>query len=754
MIKNISIKNIASYGNEPEILKDLSKFNFIYGSNGVGKTTISRVIKEPENQKYSDSEIEWEYGNKMESLVYNRDFIEQNLNESNKIKGIFTLGEKDKKILDEIEKRKEDLDILKKDSTQLKNTLECEDSNGGKKGELKELESEFTEKIWEARKQLEDENNLLKEAFKGFRDNRNKFKDKVLGEHKNNASKILSLEEIQNKARTVFSENPQIIQSLDIPNFSGFINRESESILKKKVIGKSDVDIAEMIQKLDISDWVKSGIPFYQKNNNICPFCQQETDETLIQKFEEYFDETFEKDINTIKTFYEDYKNTSKTVQNFLLSTLDLENLSEFLDLEKIKSLKSLFDSNIQINIQKIEDKQKEPSRTIELESLNKILTEVKEIIQLANKKIKSHNDKVENIKNEKKILTGQVWKYFLKEQEGELSIYNRKEQECQKAIKSLEKKISQKSKEIKIKEEEVKDLEKDTTSIQPTIDDINKILKSFGFESFKLTKSDQERFYKIQRLDGTDVDDTLSEGEKSFVAFLYFYHLMKGSENEDGITKDRIVVFDDPVSSLDSDVLFIVSNLIRGLFSEIKNNKSSIKQIFVLTHNIYFHKQLTFNHDKLLGKNAKFWIVKKREQISKFEEYDTNPIKSYYELLWNELREYEKLNQCQNISMQSISIQNTLRKIIEYYFKILGNINYDKICNQFERDEKLICKSLISWVNAGSHSMNDDLYISIDESQIEKYLKVFKDIFHKAGQKAHYEMMINGSQMKEGQYE
>ena len=60
-----------------------------------------------------------------------------------------------------------------------------------------------------------------------------------------------------------------------------------------------------------------------------------------------------------------------------------------------------------------------------------------------------------------------------------------------------------------------------------------------------------------------------MSEGEKTFVTFLYFYHLLKGSESDSGMTTDRIVVFDDPVSSLDSDVLFIVSRLCQVDFRE-----------------------------------------------------------------------------------------------------------------------------------------------------------------------------------------
>ena len=42
MIEKIEIKNTATYIDET--LDNLSKVNFIYGNNGSGKTTVSRII--------------------------------------------------------------------------------------------------------------------------------------------------------------------------------------------------------------------------------------------------------------------------------------------------------------------------------------------------------------------------------------------------------------------------------------------------------------------------------------------------------------------------------------------------------------------------------------------------------------------------------------------------------------------------------------------------------------------------------------
>lgn len=128
------------------------------------------------------------------------------------------------------------------------------------------------------------------------------------------------------------------------------------------------------------------------------------------------------------------------------------------------------------------------------------------------------------------------------------------------------------------------------------------------------------------------------------------------------------------------------------------------------------------------------FWVVRKPGLLTELEKCPSNPIKTSYELLWSEVRRSDRSN---------VSIQNTLRRILESYFKILGGIDMDQLCGMFAGKEKMICRSLCSWVHAGSHYALDDLYVSIDDSMVDTYLKVFKGIFEKAGHIAHYKMMM-----------
>jgi wobble nucleotide-excising tRNase len=738
MIEAINISRTATYGNTPETLSGLAQFNFLFGSNGSGKTTIGRIIADESNFPYC--QVIWKGGTKLQPMVYNHDFIDRNFNQSKELKGVFTLGEKQVDTLAEIEREKKEQDVLIKEIENLTKNLQGSDGKGGKKGELEILEDELKKKCW-IQKQKYDVK--FQDAFEGYRNNSKNFKDKILQELNSNTSTLLSLEELEKKADSIFGKTPTTASTIPNVDAANLLTHESNLILKKRVIGKEDVDIAAMIKKLGNSDWVREGRTFYDVNNEVCPFCQQSTTDAFTKSLNDYFDESFATDSKSIDNLATNYATDGDRLLQ-QLSTI-ITSSSKFLDVEKLKLEKELLDTKIALNNQRLAEKKREASRIIELEPLGNIIAAINTLINSTNTQIKAHNNIVANFAKERSALTAQVWMFVLEELKADLDNFKITKNNLETAIQSLTLKIKKANEEMQQKTTKIRELEKQTSSVQPTIDGINALLISFGFQGFKLAKASTGTSYKLVRSsDGTDAKATLSEGEKTFVTFLYFYHLLKGSELDSGMTTDRIVVFDDPVSSLDSDILFIVSSLIKGLFEEVRDGKGHIKQLFILTHNVYFHKEVTFNPKRSNNKSMRdesFWIVRKSDHISKIEKHDSNPIKTSYELLWTEVRRQDRSN---------LTIQNTLRRILENYFKILGDVDPDKICALFSGKEKLICKTLFSWVNDGSHFAHDDLYVSIDSSLVETYLKVFREIFKKSDHFAHYKMMMGDAFIEE----
>lgn len=83
------------------------------------------------------------------------------------------------------------------------------------------------------------------------------------------------------------------------------------------------------------------------------------------------------------------------------------------------------------------------------------------------------------------------------------------------------------------------------------------------------------------------------------------------------------------------------------------------------------------------------------------------------------------------------------MRRILENYFKILGNINILAIIDKFEGHEKIQCQSLISWVNDGSHYSPDELYVAISDAMAQSYMRIFYKVFKVMDHMPHYKMMM-----------
>ena len=271
--------------------------------------------------------------------------------------------------------------------------------------------------------------------------------------------------------------------------------------------------------------------------------------------------------------------------------------------------------------------------------------------------------------------------------------------------------------------------------------------MKSYGFLNFEIVPTQEEGFYQIQREDGSIAEATLSEGEITFITFLYYLQLTKGGVTEDEVNNERVLVIDDPISSLDSNVLFVVATLIKDIIKNIKADIGNVRQLILLTHNVYFHKEVSFIDVRTKTCNkTNFWILRKNDKVTGLQSFEmNNPIQSSYELLWQELKSDEVKS--------TLTIQNIMRRIIENYFKVLGKYNDNDLILKFKtKEEQEICRSLISWINDGSHSINDDLYVELQDRTIEVYKNVFKNIFILTKNEGHYNMMMN--LIEEKQYE
>ncbi len=738
-ISQIVLKNAATFDENGASFKDLNSINFIYGANGSGKTTTSSFLKNlAENRiedKFANSKIEWHNDEILKIEVYNKQFKEEQFRNS-QVKGIFTLGKKTNENLENIESKKESINKENEKNTKNEKSLQK------LKQERKEKEKDFTDSCWEKLYKKNEED--FKETLEGFK-LKKKFKEKILKEFKNNEHneiEIGKLEKLKENIRIVFSKNQTELVPLEC-NLTDFDSVENHSIWEQKIVGSSDAIIADLIKKLSNEDWVAQGREYLSKDGSACPFCQQETiTEEFKKQLESYFDTSYQESTETIKKMKENYKDKTAGALEQLDKIVETEqkNQQTKLNTEIFKRIIETLKSKINGNQQKMFDKGKEMSRSFKLESTKNEIKEIRDLVDTANQQIANHNETIKDTKNQKKICVEQTWKFLVNEFKSDIQKYNKKDCGLEKGISNLNKEISENQEKIEKLENEIRELEKNMVSIKPIVNEINTLLKGYGFTNFSLACTEDEKSYRIQREDGQLVGETLSEGEVTFITFLYYYHLTKGSLKENDISKNKVLVIDDPISSLDSNILFIVSVLVKDLMREAME-KTNIKQVIILTHNTYFYKEITLKYDsKHYQGKCSFWIIKKDNNVSKIEKFEGNPVKNSYELLWQEVRRAKENN---NISW--VSLQNVMRRIIEYYFRILGGFEHnDSLSKCFENiEEKQICNSFISWFNDGSHGISDDLFVQSQDTSIETYLKVFENIFEKTGHEAHYKMMM-----------
>lgn len=204
------------------------------------------------------------------------------------------------------------------------------------------------------------------------------------------------------------------------------------------------------------------------------------------------------------------------------------------------------------------------------------------------------------------------------------------------------------------------------------------------------------------------------------------------------------MAVIDDPISSLDSSILWVVCQLIRNLMAEQADRKSSLTQLIVLTHNAHFFREITYIRTEEQGLKDKrtFATLRKRAgSPSTLTMEAENPAKSAYRSLWDEL-----VHAKENPAEQHPGLQNTMRRIIESYLKLLGGKGLDGLAENFKGTKLEIFQSFRAWANDGSHLVVfEELDCSPSEATTEMYLGVFEEVFRKTHQDGHYEMMMAG---------
>lgn len=762
MINNIIMKDVASYDNNGVKISDLKKLNFFFGFNGSGKSTIAKYLynisltEDLRDSRYNNCSQQGYNAEDNKILVYNEDFIKRNFIQSKELDGIFSLDETNDTIDNEIAKKEKDKE-KEKTYQEKREKLQrhiCE--------VFVEKEKHLADMCFDERKRFDAFLKMPKLKFSGSKSN---FLQKLRNDISKDYNSIsITFDSLKSNYDKLYEQEiKKIEENIDDEIYDKILNIEKESnkLLSEVIVGNNDVDIAKMIEELNISSWVSKGVNLLDKTNGRCPFCQKNTiDNNLIDKFTKYFDKSYEEKRERIREQYESYKSGMEDLLK------NLKNIVEVFNPEtKVSSCISTVDKIYNENKRIFEEKISAPNEKKSIQSISSIFNALSEI----KSKINENNVLFSELDEKRKEFENNIWIYMAKACESKILEFDRKNQQKDRIVQCIDSLIAMSKTKVSNINHIIDNLKSQTQDTQKAVSNINAILRNAGFLGFSIVEktrtNDISKYQLVRQIDcdseEISVFTTLSEGEKSFIAFLYFYQLCIGTnDKDDKRLKKKIIVIDDPVSSMDSQVLFVVSTLIQNLARYKWSKKGddndlrkeflneTIDQIIVLTHNFYFYKEIILDR-RPTNTDYNHYLVKKNENTVIENKQRIKVAVDDYTFMWQTLKEIKSTNQ-QN-PKNNIVIANLMRRIIDSYVCFVGlgtdcwgAIECDELKN--DTDKFYIKSSFLSEINKESHNVAalDTIYYqrisSIDTTLL---FDVFESIFKNIGEE-HYKLMMN----------
>tara|TARA_R110001583_G_C5667331_1_gene410339 strand:- start:1525 stop:3744 length:2220 start_codon:yes stop_codon:yes gene_type:complete len=738
MITKIDLNKVASFKTQATLETD-KELNLIYGLNGTGKSTLSNYLLKRTDENFKDCSVVGLDENH-EILVYNQTFIQENFFESESLKGIFTLSKENKEAITKIANAKKEIEKL--DGEKIKKTEELETE---KTSISKKLEN-AKNTIWKIKTDFSGGDRVLEFCLEGHKGSKDSLFNHIQGLTKPTDKPTKSIDDLKNEVQAIMGENAQKYAYVPKITFSSS-SSETENIFDKQIVGNENSSVSELITKLGNSDWVKSGLkhlpeePF--EENEDCPFCQEKTiSNELIANIKDYFDASYEADIKSLKTFLEQY---SQAIQQIPNKTI-FEANPKFETFKQDFEIKfSAFNQLIKSNKKKIEEKIKNPSVPKTLENSSKLLEEVNEIISKINALILEHNDKIDKKATVKTAIKKTFWQIMRWDYDQTISSYISDKGTSKTKTDTLNTAIKGFDKTILEQKSIISEEQKQTVNIEKAIANINDGLIDLGITDFEI-ENHEENLYKIVRGENKErVFRSLSEGEKMIISFLYFLEMCRGKQDATEIGKKKIIVIDDPISSLSHIYVFNIGRLIKNEFFGKKETKKdqetgekvniwkyNYEQVFILTHSLYFFYEITeTKHDERKETQKLFRLIKNNDG-SRFQKMKYEEIQNDYQAYWYIIKDENQ---------PPALIANCMRNVIEYFFNFVEK----KDLNNFFRQEPLNTnrfQAFYRYINRESHSLGQNIF-DYKEFDYADFKDGFAELFKAAGYEEHHKKMI-----------
>jgi wobble nucleotide-excising tRNase len=573
----------------PADLLPFGQFNLIYGWNASGKTTLSSLFHHIQTHTaIEDGQVEFEMGGAKVSgrelatarlpdvRVFNKDVVASSiLADCGQMEPIYYLGK------ESVEKQKRVIELgreLGHAQTQL-------DKAESKK---RDADSELDSFCMKRAKTIKD---VLTSARYQAYNNYNKAKFRTAADHltKQSANAALLSNEQKDRLKRQINSLPKgsIAElGVDVPDFDQLAAQVGE-LLTRSVV--SEV-IEELRADPVVGEWVQQGLSFHSgtRETNTCRFCGERISAARIRRLEAHFS-------NELRALQVDLEQLAQTIHGHRasLSQLSLPLKSQLYEHlvsalvpaeQVVLELQREAIAYLDVLSAALTMKRDSPFAAMDLEAAcghtpcpdRAMLLSA---IQNVNALVRQHNTATDRFQSELREAFRSLEACFVAEAHAEY-------RKLHKAVATTASTLEESSGEVTRIRTEIQSLERDIGQHQEPARELNEELRSYlGHTDLSLEV--KETGYSMTR-HGQPATD-LSEGEKTAIAFLYF---LKSLRDKDFDLSKGVVVVDDPVSSLDANALFCA-------FAYMKERTKTAGQLFILTHNFAFFRQVKewFSH-------------------------------------------------------------------------------------------------------------------------------------------------------------
>ena len=303
--------------------------------------------------------------------------------------------------------------------------------------------------------------------------------------------------------------------------------------LGEKVTSRSETQFAQFMKALNATEWVKQGHADYVvgHDEDKCPFCQRKLPDTFEKDIAEAFDEGYQKALDALETFEAEYARKMADLLELLKN--NLSDVFPKVKTAEYEKLVAQLETVITENEQLIAKKRTTPGETVALKDTDTILSDIDTVVAGINELIQENNDIVATKPDKQLECFNMVWEKIAFILKDKVAAYTKSKSDIEAEAKRLDGEVKKLQEKYKALSAEINKLNASVINTATTVESINAHLKDSGFEGFRLREKEGVKgTYEVIREDGK-VAEKLSEGERNFIAFLYFYHLVRGSQTE-----------------------------------------------------------------------------------------------------------------------------------------------------------------------------------------------------------------------------